>query len=180
MPKAKKVAKKAGAVRKAAGSGKPAKKKTAAKKAARKKTAKKAQLKTRATGASVAAFLDGIADETRRRDCKAVAKLMRRLTGARAKMWGPSIVGFGSYTFEYASGRTGDWFLAGFSPRKSDLTLYVLSGFKGREALLKKLGKHKTGKACLYLARLDDVDMDVLEELVASSVRHKRAGSLSG
>jgi len=187
MAKAKKAAKKTGSARKAAASRKSAKKakatrpvskKAGTKKAGAKKAVKKAQLKTQATNASATAFLDSIPDETRRKECKAVAKLMRRLTGAKAKMWGPSIVGFGSYTFEYASGRAGDWFLAGFAPRKNDLTLYVMSGFKGREAILKRLGKHKTGKACLYLKRLEDVDMGVLEELIASSIEHKKAGSL--
>jgi len=133
--------------------------------------------KTVPTNASVSAFLNAIEDPDRRRDCKAVAKMLKRVTGAKPKMWGPSIVGYGSYHYRYASGREGDWPLAGFSPRKNDLTLYVMSGFEGSKGLLKKLGKHKTGKACLYLKRLADVDMDVLEELVTKSVERKRAES---
>lgn len=137
----------------------------------------KNDLKTRPTNASVAAFLNAIEDPDRRRDCKAIAQLMKRVTGAKPKMWGPSIVGYGSYHYRYASGREGEWPLAGFSPRKNDLTLYIMSGFRGQQALLKKLGKHQTGKACLYLKRLADVDLDVLEELVRRSVEHKRAES---
>ncbi len=136
---------------------------------------KKATLKTAATKASVSAFLDGIEDEERRKDCKALAKLLRRVTGATPKMWGASIVGYGSYHYRYASGREGDWFLAGFSPRKQDLTVYVMAGLEGRAALLRRLGKHKAGKGCLYLKRLADVDTGVLEELVQSSVDDLRA-----
>ncbi len=129
-----------------------------------------AQLKTVPTRASVTAFLDAIPDEERRRDCRRIVAMMKRLTKAQPKMWGTSIVGFGAYHYRYASGREGDLFLAGFSPRKSDLTLYIMSGFSGHAALMKKLGKHRTGKSCLYIKRLEDVDMDVLEELVRRSV----------
>lgn len=141
---------------------------------------KKATLKTAVTKASVPAFLDGIEDEERRKDCKALAKLLRRVTGATPRMWGTSIVGYGSYHYRYASGREGDWFLAGFSPRKQDLTVYVMAGLQGREALLRKLGKHKTGKGCLYLKRLADVDATVLEKLVQSSVEDLRAREAGG
>ena len=137
----------------------------------------KNDLKTQRTRASAAAFLNAIEDPDRRRDCKAVAKLMKQIVGAKAEMWGASIVGFGSYRFRYANGRVGDWMLAGFAPRKNDLTLYIMAGFKGQEGLLKKLGKHKTGKACLYIKKLADVDLDVLAELIARSVEHKRAES---
>jgi hypothetical protein len=129
-----------------------------------------AELKTKPTQASVASFLDSIADAERRRDCKAVAKIMREATGAAPKMWGPSIVGFGSYRYRGATGER-EWFPVGFSPRKQDLTLYLLGGVEGHKALLAKLGKHKTGRACLYLKRLADVDMKVLEQLVVASVR---------
>jgi hypothetical protein len=139
-------------------------------------------LKTKKTGASVKAFLDAVEDPEQRKDCKAIAALMKRVTGAVPKMWGASIVGYGSYHYRYASGREGDWFLAGFSPRKRDTTLYVMSGFEDDKVrdLLARLGKHKTGKACLYIKKLADVDLDVLEELVRTSVEHKRAGGDGG
>ena len=121
-----------------------------------------AELKTRPTSASVAAFLKTVADDERRKDCQTLVKLMKQATGAPAKMWGPSIVGFGTYRYVYASGRQGDWPLVGFSPRKQDLTLYIMAGFARYAALMKQLGKHKSGKSCLYLKRLGDVDMAVL------------------
>jgi len=127
-------------------------------------------VKTTPTGASVKAFIDAIGDEQRRRECRAVMTIMKAATGASPKMWGPSIVGYGSYHYKYDSGREGDWFLAGFSPRKQDLTLYIMSGFAGHAELMQKLGRHKTGVSCLYLRTLDDVDLDVLSELVRRSV----------
>ncbi len=133
-----------------------------------------AEPKTKPTGKSVKAFIDRVADEGRRKDCRTVAKIMREATGARAKMWGTSIVGFGSYRYKYASGHEGEWPLTGFSPRKRDLTLYIMPGFKSYGPLMKKLGKHKTGKACLYIKKLEDVDLDVLTELVERSVAHKK------
>jgi hypothetical protein len=133
-----------------------------------------AELKTRKTGASVRDFLDQIEDESRRRDAKTVARMMKRVTGARPEMWGPSIVGYGKYHYVYKSGREGDWMLAGFSPRKQALTLYIMSGFKGHAGLMKRLGKHSTGKSCLYIKRLEDVDLEVLEELIAASVEAVR------
>ena len=136
-----------------------------------------AELKTKQTNASVAAFLDGIESDQKRKDAKAIAKMMREATGARPKMWGSSIVGFGRYRTKYASGREGEWFLTGFSPRKQNLTLYILYGLKGHEKLLGKLGKHKTGKGCLYINKLADVDTDLLRELIARSVERKRAES---
>ena len=133
-----------------------------------------AEPKTKKTDASVEAFLDAVADPRRREDARAVLALMKRITGEEPKMWGPSIVGFGSYTYTYASGRTGDWPIAGFSPRKQALTLYVMPGFEKDADLMKRLGKHKTGKSCLYLNRLADVDAGVLEELVRRSVERMR------
>jgi hypothetical protein len=130
--------------------------------------------KTQRTGASVRDFLDGIEDDAKRRDAKTVARMMKRVTGARPEMWGPSIVGYGKYHYVYDSGREGDWMLAGFSPRKQALTLYIMSGFKGHASLMKKLGKHSTGKSCLYIKKLEDVDLEVLEELIASSVEAVR------
>lgn len=131
-----------------------------------------AELKTRKTNASPKAFLESIEDEGRRKDCATLVRIMQRATKAPPRMWGPSIVGFGSYHYVYESGREGDWFLTGFSPRKRDLTVYVMAGFDRYDALMKKLGKHATGKSCLYLKRLEDVDVDVLEELVTASVKH--------
>lgn len=133
-----------------------------------------AELKTKKTDASVEAFLDGVADPRRREDARVVLGLMKRITGEEPKMWGPSIVGFGSYTYSYASGQTGDWPIAGFSPRKQALTLYLMPGFEKDADLMKRLGKHKTGKSCLYLSSLADVDAGVLEELVRLSVERMR------
>jgi len=137
-----------------------------------------AELKTKPTKASVNAFLSDIEDDQQRKDAKAIAKMMKAATGVAPKMWGTSIVGFGSYSYKYASGHEGEWPLTGFSPRKQNLSLYIMTGFNGYKPLLKKLGKHKTGKACLYIKRLDDVDRDVLQELITKSVEHKaRAGA---
>ena len=134
-----------------------------------------AKLKTQKTNASVSAFLKSIADDDRRKDCQTLVRVMKRAVGAEPKMWGSSIVGFGHYHYKYASGRENDWFLAGFSPRKQDLTLYIMAGFDRYDALMTKLGKHKTGKSCLYLKRLADVDVAVLEELISASVKHMTA-----
>ena len=133
-----------------------------------------AELKTKKTDASVGDFLDAIKDPSRRADCKAVAKLMQKVTGEKPKMWGTSIVGFGTYRYVYESGRTGDWPVTGFSPRAQALTLYIMSGFDGEPALMGKLGKYKTGKSCLYLKSLADVDSKVLEQLIARSVEYIR------
>ena len=131
-----------------------------------------AELKTKLSDASVEVFLDGIADEAKRRDSYAILAMMQEVTGVEAKMWGDSIVGFGSYHYKYASGREADWPLVGFSPRKQNLTLYIMSGFEQYDELLQRLGKHSTGKACLYVKRLADVDLAVLQELVNLSVVH--------
>lgn len=131
-----------------------------------------AELKTKATSASVDKFIKGIKDEQTREDCRKVLDIMQKATGSEPKMWGTGIVGFGSYHYKYASGREGDWFLTGFSPRKQNLTLYIMSGFDEYDALLEKLGRHTTGKSCLYIKRLEDVDMKVLRELVKRSVKH--------
>lgn len=131
--------------------------------------------KTKPTEVSVAAYLDALPDETKRADAKALLKLMRGATSEKPKMWGPSIVGFGSLHYKYESGREGDTPLAGFSPRKAATVLYGVTGFSDAEALLAKLGKHTTGKGCLYIKRLADVDRKVLEELVGKAVAAKRA-----
>jgi hypothetical protein len=121
----------------------------------------------------VAAFLASV-PEPRRSDCLALVKLMRQVTRAEPVMWGPSMVGFGSYHYIYESGREGDWFLAGFSPRKQDLTVYVMAGFDRFPDLMARLGTYRIGKSCLYLRRLADVDLKVLRALVTASVRHMR------
>jgi hypothetical protein len=133
-----------------------------------------AELKTRATTASVSDFLAAIEDDERRQDCLTVAKIMKKATGAEPRMWGPSIVGFGDHHYKYESGRELDWFLTGFSPRKRELTLYIMPGFTRYDALMAKLGKYKTGKSCLYIKRLADVDLTVLRTLVEDSVGHMR------
>ncbi len=128
-----------------------------------------AQNKTVANKLSTKAFIDSVDDPQKRKDCRALMKLMARLTGNRAKMWGTNIVGYGSYHYRYASGREGDFFLMGFSPRKQALTIYVVAGFSKFSKLMAKLGKYKTGKSCLYVKRLEDIDVDVLEELLSAS-----------
>jgi hypothetical protein len=136
--------------------------------------------KTKPTELSAAAFIDAITDETRRADAKALVKLMQSATGEKPKMWGPSIVGFGSYHYTYESGREGDMPLAGFSPRKAATVLYGLMGSGESEALAGKLGKYTSGKGCLYIKKLADVDQKVLEALVAKSVAAKRAKRAAG
>jgi hypothetical protein len=136
----------------------------------------KAELKTKASGRSVARFLQGIQDEQRRADCQTVLEIMKKATGAEPKMWGSSVVGFGEYHYKYASGREGDWFVTGFSPRKQDLTLYLLSGVERHSALLKKLGKCRTGKGCLYIKNLEDVHVPTLRKLIQESVRRVTKG----
>jgi hypothetical protein len=133
-----------------------------------------AENKTQATGASVTAFINAIDDKQKRADARKVAALMRKATGKRAKMWGPSIVGYGTYHYKYASGREGDFLITGFSPRKQALTVYVIPGFEHFETLMKKLGKYKTGKSCLYIKRLSDVDEKILEQLINRSVKYMR------
>lgn len=125
--------------------------------------------KTRPTGASVQAFLDQ-QPQARRADCTAIVEIMQAATGEPATLWGASIVGFGRYNQAYAGGKTMEWLLIGFSPRKSELVLYVLTGSKAQDALLAQLGKHKTGKSCLYIKTLADVDREVLTQLVRAAV----------
>ena len=133
-----------------------------------------AELKTKKTGASVAVYLNAIADKQKRADCKAVARMMRDATGKRAWMWGGSLVGYGSYDYKYASGREGTWFICGFSPRVQNIAIYIMPGFSGFKKLMDKLGKYKTGKSCLYIKKLEDVDQKTLEELIAGSVKEMR------
>ena len=131
-----------------------------------------AELKTKPNDQSVERFLDSVADEKKRDDCYTILDLMKQVTQEEPKMWGDSIVGFGSYHYKYQSGREGDWFLTGFSPRKQNLTLYIMAGFSRYDELLKKLGKFKTGKSCLYIKKVEDIDLQTLAELVRQSVEH--------
>lgn len=129
------------------------------------------ELKTKQNRQSVKAFIASIEDETKRKDANATLKLMRDITGQKARMWGSSIVGFGTYHYKYKSGHEGDWFITGFSPRKQDFTIYIMPGFSKYEKLMSKLGKYKTGKSCLYVKRLSDIDIKVLKQLVTRSVK---------
>lgn len=133
------------------------------------------QNKTQKTGASVEEFLESVASPRRREDGFAVLAMMREITGLEPEMWGPSIIGFGDYHYKYESGREGDFFLTGFSPRKQSLTLYIMSGLEGHEDLLEELGKHRTGAACLYINKLADVDTDILRKLIRISFESARA-----
>ena len=131
-----------------------------------------AEPKTKLTNASVEEFLNGVENEQKRKDSFAIVQLMQEATGEEPKMWGKAIVGFGSYHYKYASGREGDWMATGFSPRKQNLTLYIMAGFSEYDALLEKLGKFKTGKSCLYIKKLADVDIPTLRKLVKLSSEH--------
>jgi hypothetical protein len=131
-----------------------------------------AKLKTRKNDASVKDFLAAVPDEKKRQDSFAIVELMQEVTGEEPAMWGTSIVGFGSYHYKYASGQEGEWPLVSFSPRKRNLTLYVMSGFDDYDSLLTDLGKYKTGKSCLYINKLEDVDLGTLRELVRQSAIH--------
>lgn len=131
-----------------------------------------AELKTKKTEVAVSDFLDTVASEQLRDDCRELIKLMKKVTGSPAKMWGPSIVGFGQYHYKYESGHEGDMCIVGFAPRKDKIALYVMGDFPERDGLLKKLGKHKATKGCLYVKKLDDVDPEVLEKIVKGSVAY--------
>jgi hypothetical protein len=130
--------------------------------------------KTVETGASVRDFIDAVENEQKRRDSRELVTLMEAISGSRAAMWGSSMVGFGRYHYRYASGREGEFFLTGFSPRKTALTVYVMPGLDRYAGQLERLGPHKTGKSCLYLKSLDAVDREVLEEIITDSVEYMR------
>lgn len=134
-----------------------------------------AELKTKENDADVAEFLASVAHKKRRADTEIVVAMMERVTGFPAKMWGKSIIGFDSYTYKYESGRTGDWMITAVSPRKTSLSVYIIPGFDKYTKLMAKLGKHKVGKSCLYINKLEDIDLEVLEELIAVSVADMRA-----
>ena len=131
-----------------------------------------AELKTKPNQSSVLDFLNTVKNEKKRADSFEILDLMREVTGVEPIMWGDSIIGFGTYHYKYASGREADWFLTGFSPRKQSLTLYIMSGFSDYDQLLGQLGKYKTGKSCLYINKLEDINMDILRDLVEQSVGH--------
>jgi hypothetical protein len=133
-----------------------------------------AENKTKQTDKSVTAFLESVENKTKREDSFKLVELMQEITGEEPKMWGDTMVGFGKYHYKYASGREGDALMVGFSPRKQNLALYILAGFDEEEGLLNRLGKHSTGKSCLYVKKLSDIDMDVLREMVERSVKHMR------
>lgn len=133
-----------------------------------------AELKTRPTQASVKAFVDAIGEPQKRRDARKVAAMMRKATGKPARMWGSSIVGYGKYRYTNTAGKDFEWMLTGYSPRKQALTVYIMSGFGRYADLLERLGKFKTGKSCLYIKRLSDVDVAVLEKLIRASVADMR------
>jgi hypothetical protein len=134
-----------------------------------------AELKTKETDTSVDAYIDAIDNEVRRDDCRALVKLMKQVTKSEPKMWGTSIVGFGKYHYKYASGHEGDSCLTGFASRKKDLTMYITAGFDEHAELLSRLGKFKSGKGCLYVKRLDDIDKSVLKQLLTASVKRMKA-----
>ena len=131
-----------------------------------------AKLKTTPNEGDVEAYLNGVEDEQKRKDCLAIRKLMKQVTKKEPKMWGGSIVGFGNYHYKYPTGREGDWFLTGFAPRKKNITLYIMAGFDEYGALSEKLGKYNTGKSCLYVKKLEDVHLPTLEKLVRQSAKH--------
>lgn len=127
--------------------------------------------KTRPTDQSVKTFIDSLDDQQKIAACHTLIELMKDVTGCKPKMWGPSIIGFDEYHYIYESGREGDWMKVGFSPRKREFSLYIMSGFKRHDELMKKLGKYRTGKSCLYVKKLDDIDIEVLRELVEESMK---------
>jgi hypothetical protein len=137
-----------------------------------------AEPKTRPTKESVSGFLAKVDDPARRADCKTLVAMMSKATGAKPVMWGPAIVGFGSWTYRYANGKALEWPLAAFSPRKTDLTLYFMPGFQKYKDLMTGLGKYKTGKSCFYVKRLEDVDTGLLKKLITTSVKDTKTMSV--
>jgi hypothetical protein len=134
----------------------------------------KTEPKTKATEIAPKDFIAAMEDGPRKRDAAMLLPWMEKVTGLKAKMWGPSIIGFGRYKYTYDSGRSGEMCMAGFSPRKANMVIYTIAGYKGLEDQLARLGKHKTGQSCLYLGALSGVDMDVLKEIVTSGLTHMR------
>ena len=130
-----------------------------------------AELKTKLNNGDVNTFLDAVEDERKRKDCFELLNLMKELTGHEAKMWGDSIVGFGTYHYRYKTGREGDWMLTGFSPRKQNISVYIMCGFQHVEEHMQRLGKFKTGASCLYIKNLSDIDLGVLSNIIIESIR---------
>jgi len=130
-----------------------------------------AELKTKQNDGDVKAFLESVEDEKKRAEGFVLLKLFIKATNEEARMWGKSIVGFGSYHYKYASGREGDWMATGFSPRKQNISLYIMDGFENHQEILDRLGKHKLGKGCLYIKKLEDVDLEILEGLIKKSFK---------
>lgn len=130
-----------------------------------------AELKTKPGSASVSAYIQSIEDEAKRRDSKELLAMMKTVTKKKPKLWGDSIIGFGSYHYKYPTGNEGDWFITGFAPRKQNFSIHIMNGFDNYTGLLKKLGKHKLGKSCLYIKKLDDIDRDVLQQMIEDSFR---------
>lgn len=133
-----------------------------------------AEIKTKPTKASVKSFINNIPDEQMRADCTTIAEIMEKTTGCKPQMWGEAIVGFGTLTYKNAAGKGVDWLITGFSPRKQNLSLYIMTGFEAHEELMSKLGKHSTGKSCLYIKRLSDVHMPTLKKLITQSVKYMK------
>ncbi|MBN15570.1 MAG: hypothetical protein CMJ15_10180 [Pelagibacterium sp.] len=133
------------------------------------------ELKTRPTDRKVSQFIDAVEPDQKRQDCWTIVEMMRTVTGAEPVLWGSSIVGFGTYTYVNTTKKPADWPITGFSPRKANLTLYVMPGFSNYESLMARLGKHSMGKSCLYIKKLADIDFDVLEEIIRRSVRDMKA-----
>ena len=129
-----------------------------------------AKLKTKPTKASVSAFVNAVEDDTKRKDCRVLLKLMKSVTGKKPVIWGTSIIGYGNYHYKYKSGREGDWPITGFSPRRQNISIYIMPGFSKYQSLMNKLGKYKTSVSCLYVKKLDDIDQDILRKLVERSV----------
>ena len=133
-----------------------------------------AELKTNKNDNDIVEFLNGVDNEERRKDCFRLLELFEQWTKETPRMWGASIIGFGSYHYRYHTGREGDWFLTGFSPRKQNLTIYITAGFSEYDDIMQNLGKYKTGKSCLYVKRLSDIDLEKLKTLVEKSVYHMK------
>lgn len=129
-----------------------------------------AELKTKKNDMSVQKYLDAIDDPQRKKDCLKIHELMQNVSGHEGNMWGDSMVGYGSYHYKYESGREGDWFLVGFSNRKQSISIYIMSGFSRYDDLLSNLGKHKTGKSCLYINKLEDIDESILQDMIETSI----------
>lgn len=136
------------------------------------------ELKTKQTNASVDKFLNSVEDEKKREDMFKLKEMFEEVTGEPAKMWGKKVVGFGKYSYKYASGKTGEWMIVGFAPRKSNITIYIMSGFNEYGEILEDLGPHKLGKSCLYIRRLSYINEEALKKLVKKSFNHLKSGKL--